>query len=81
MLADGTFYSQGGPAQRQWLAVAAVDSVTETFGVNVEEVTDPTVADVTLSMDTASAVGGYADGVLGCTTDAAQITIISGWDF
>jgi hypothetical protein len=26
-------------------------------------------------------VGGYADGVLGCTTDAGQIAIISGWNF
>jgi hypothetical protein len=26
-------------------------------------------------------VGGYADGVLGCTTDAGQITIIAGWNF
>jgi hypothetical protein len=32
-------------------------------------------------MDTTSAVGGYADGVLGCTTDAGQITIINGWNF
>src|SRR5262245_6457955 len=32
-------------------------------------------------MDTGSAVGGYADGVLGCTTDAGQITIINGWNF
>jgi hypothetical protein len=26
-------------------------------------------------------VGGYAEGVLGCTTDAGQITIITGWNF
>jgi hypothetical protein len=26
-------------------------------------------------------VGGYADGVLGCTTDAGQITLINGWNF
>ena len=32
-------------------------------------------------MDTTSAVGGYADGVLGCTTDAGQVTIINGWNF
>src|SRR5262249_40577882 len=25
--------------------------------------------------------GGYPDGVLGCTTDAGQITIINGWNF
>jgi matrixin len=32
-------------------------------------------------MDTTSAVGGFADGVLGCTTDGGQITIIAGWNF
>jgi hypothetical protein len=62
-------------------AVIAADAVTEPYGVKVEEVTDPTLADVTLNMDTTSAVGGFADGVLGCTTDGGQITIIAGWNF
>jgi probable HAF family extracellular repeat protein len=62
-------------------AVTAADAVTEPYGVAVVEVTDPTLADVTLNMDTTSSVGGYADGVLGCTRDAGQITIISGWNF
>jgi hypothetical protein len=62
-------------------AVTAADAATEPYGVAVTEVTDPTLADVTLNMDTTSAVGGYADGVLGCTTDAGQITIINGWNF
>jgi hypothetical protein len=61
-------------------AVTAADAVTEPYGVAVTEVTDPTLADVTLNMDTTSAVGGYADGVLGCTTDAGQITLINGWN-
>src|SRR5262249_35569178 len=62
-------------------AVTAADAVTEPYGVAVTEVTDRTLADVTLSMDTTSAVGSYADGVLGCTTDAGQITLINGWNF
>jgi hypothetical protein len=62
-------------------AVTAVDAVTEPYGVAVEEVSDPGLADATLSMDGTSAVGGYADGVLGCTTDAGQIAVIGGWDF
>jgi uncharacterized delta-60 repeat protein len=62
-------------------AVTAADAVTAPYGVAVVEVTDPTLADVTLNMDTTSAVGGYAAGVLGCTTDAGQITIINGWNF
>src|SRR5262249_5073827 len=59
----------------------SVDAVTERYGVAIQEVTDPTMADVTLNMDVTSAVGGYADGVLGCTTDAGQITLIQGWNF
>jgi hypothetical protein len=62
-------------------AVTAVDGVTAPYGVTVMEVTDPTLADVTLNMNTTSAVGGYDNGVLGCTTDAGQITIIAGWNF
>jgi hypothetical protein len=62
-------------------AVTAANAVTAPYGVAVMEVTDPTLADVTLNMDTTSAVGGYAAGVLGCTTDAGQITIIIGWNF
>jgi hypothetical protein len=62
-------------------AVTAVDAVTEPYGVAVTEVTDPSQADVTLNMNSTSAVGGYADGVLGCTTDAGQITIIAGWNY
>jgi hypothetical protein len=62
-------------------AVTAANAVIAPYGVAVTEVTDPTLADVTLNMDTTSAVGGYADGVLGCTTDAGQITIINGWNF
>jgi virginiamycin B lyase len=62
-------------------AVSGADAVTEAYGVVVEEVGDPTQADVTLSMAATSAVGGYADGVLGCTTDAGQITLIAGWSF
>jgi hypothetical protein len=61
-------------------AVTAVDAVTQPYGAMVTEVTDPTLADVTLNMDATSAVGGYADGVLGCTTDLGQITIIAGWN-
>jgi hypothetical protein len=62
-------------------AVAAVDALAQPYGVAVAEVTDASLADVTLNMDTTSAVGGYADGVLGCTSDGGQITIIKGWDF
>jgi hypothetical protein len=60
-------------------AVNAVDATTAPYGVAINEVTDPTQADVTLSMDTTSAVGGYAQGILGCYTTTGTITLIQGW--
>jgi hypothetical protein len=61
--------------------VAAVDAVTESYGVTITEVSSRDAANVILDSASTSAVGGYADGVLGCTTDAGQITIIAGWNF
>jgi hypothetical protein len=63
-------------------AITAVDAVTAPYGAAVEVTTDPEQADVTLGMDTASPVGGYADGILGCFDPAAdQITLLQGWDW
>jgi Bacterial Ig-like domain (group 3)/Matrixin len=63
-------------------AVTAVDAISEPYGVTVEETTDPTQAEVTLSMDTTSPVGGYAGGILGCfDPNASQITLIAGWNW
>src|SRR5262249_56373683 len=50
-------------------------------GVTIVEVTDPTQANVTLSMNTNSSLGGLAQGVLGCTTDADQVTMLLGWSW
>jgi hypothetical protein len=63
-------------------AVTAIDAVTAPYGVTVEETTDSTQAEVTLNMDTTSAVGGYANGILGCfDPTAGQITMIQGWNW
>jgi hypothetical protein len=78
---NGNGYLTADEMARIQDVVTAVGGVTAPYGVAVTEVTDPTLADVTLNMDTTSAVGGYADGVLGCTTDAGRITIITGWNF
>jgi parallel beta-helix repeat protein len=61
-------------------AVAAVDTVTAPYGATIALVTDPALADVTLTMDTTSAVGGYAAGVLGCYS-TGTITLIQGWNW
>jgi hypothetical protein len=63
-------------------AVTAIDAVTAPCGVTVEETTDSTQTEVTLNMDTTSAVGGYANGILGCfDPNAGQITMIQGWNW
>jgi hypothetical protein len=62
-------------------AVNAVDTTIAPYGVAINEVSDPTQANVTLSMNTTSSLGGAAQGVLGCTTDADQVTMIQGWSW
>lgn len=62
-------------------AVAAVDGVIGAYGVTVAEVADSASSNVFLHLADTSAVGGFADGVLGCTTDAGEITLIQGWSW
>jgi hypothetical protein len=62
-------------------AVNAVDSVVEPYGASVAETTDSTVANVVVDTGSSTAVGAFADGVLGCTTDAGEITIVQGWSW
>jgi hypothetical protein len=62
-------------------AVNAVDMTIAPYGVAINEVTDPTQADVMLNMGTTSAVGGYGQGILGCYTTTGAITLIQGWNW
>jgi hypothetical protein len=62
-------------------AVNSVDATIAPYGVVINEVSDPTQANVTLNMNTTSALGGVAQGVLGCTSDADQVTMIQGWNW
>jgi hypothetical protein len=62
-------------------AVTSIDAVITPYGVTIVEATDPTQANVTLNMNTTSSLGGVAQGVLGCTTDADQVTLIQGWSW
>jgi hypothetical protein len=62
-------------------AVNAVDATVEPYGVAVTETTDPTAANVVIDTGSTSAVGGHADGVLGCYTTAGEVTLIQGWDW
>jgi streptogramin lyase len=62
-------------------AVNSIDATIAPYGVVINEVSDPTQANVTLNMNTTSSLGGVAQGVLGCTTDADQVTMIQGWSW
>ncbi len=62
-------------------AVAAVNVILAPYGVTITEVAGPAAANVTLHMATTSPVGGYDNCVLGCTTDAGEITLIQGWSW
>ena len=62
-------------------AVNAVDSVVEPYGASVAQTTDSTVANIVVDTGSSTAVGGFANGVLGCTTDAGEITIVQGWSW
>jgi hypothetical protein len=62
-------------------AVVAVDAVVAPYGVHVAEVTDPALSNVVLDAAATTALGGAAEGVLGCTTDAGEVTLVSGWDW
>ena len=61
-------------------AIAAVDATIAPYGVSITQVGDgDSTANITVDTSSTSAVGGYADGVLGCETDAGEITLIQGW--
>jgi hypothetical protein len=62
-------------------AVTSIDATIAPYGVMIVEVGDPTQANVTLNMNTTSSLGGAAQGVLGCTTDADQVTMVRGWNW
>jgi hypothetical protein len=63
-------------------AVNVVDAVVEPYGVSVSETTDPTAANVTIDTGSTSAVGGQADGILGCWNPVGgEITLVQGWNW
>jgi hypothetical protein len=62
-------------------AINAVDQLVGPYGAGILETIDPTQADLVLDTGTSSAVGGYADGVLGCYSPTGEITLLQGWNW
>jgi hypothetical protein len=62
-------------------AISRIDQVVAPYGVTMTQV-DPSSgpADVTIDTSSTSAVGGYADGVLGCES-GTEVTLIQGWSW
>jgi hypothetical protein len=62
-------------------AIAVIDIAVAPYGVTITQI-DPTSgpADVTIDTSATSAVGGYADGVLGCQS-GTEVTLIQGWSW
>ena len=65
-------------------AINGIETLIAPYGSNLVEVDSSvgTAATFIIDANSTSAVGGYADGVLGCYNDAAgQITLIAGWNW
>ena len=65
-------------------AINAWDAVLLPYNVTINQVGDPSLANIVLGSDTTSANGGMANGVLGSynpTVSLAQITILQGWNW
>jgi hypothetical protein len=65
-------------------AITGIDTLLVPYGVTINEVSDPSQANVVLDNGTTSASGSAADGVLGsfvATASGAEITILQGWNW
>jgi hypothetical protein len=62
-------------------AISRIDVIVAPYGVTITQI-DPTSgpADVTIDTSSTSAVGGYAEGVLGCES-GTEVTVIQGWNW
>jgi hypothetical protein len=62
-------------------AISRIDLTVAPYGVTITQI-DPSSgpADVTIDTSSTSAVGGYADGVLGCES-GTEVTLIQGWNW
>ena len=62
-------------------AISLIDLTVAPYGVTITQI-DPSSgpADLTLDTGSTSAVGGYADGVLGCQS-GIEVTLIQGWNW
>jgi hypothetical protein len=61
-------------------ALAAINVTLAPYSVAISQVSDPSLANFVMTMDTTTGAGGLADGVLGAETDG-KITFVQGWNW
>jgi hypothetical protein len=63
-------------------AIQSWDAVLTPYNVTITEVSDPSLANLVIDIDSTGACGGLANGVLGCYNAANnEITILQGWNW
>ena len=64
-------------------AISSVETLVSPYGTNIILVDGSvgTGANIVVDGNTTTAVGSYADGVLGATTDLGEVTIVQGWNW
>jgi hypothetical protein len=61
--------------------IANVNALVNPYGTVLITVSSPSDANVIIDIGNSTGVGGYADGVLGATTQAGEVTIVQGWNW
>jgi len=62
-------------------AIFIVNDFVSPYGATIYQVDTPELMNIMMEMSTTSIVGGFAEGVLGCTANGDRITLIDGWDW
>jgi hypothetical protein len=64
-------------------AITAVNALVGPYGATIIPVDGSvgTNANIVIDANTTTVVGSYADGVLGATTQAGEVTIVQGWNW
>jgi parallel beta-helix repeat protein len=62
-------------------AINAWNNLLAPYNVTISEVTDSSLANVTIDDGITSAAGAASDGVLGCYNSTGEITILQGWNW
>ncbi|HEV3443037.1 MAG TPA: Ig-like domain repeat protein, partial [Gemmataceae bacterium] len=80
-VSDPAGYFTANELNRIQDAINTWNSLLAPYSVTISEVTDSSLANVTIDDGTSSGAGSAADGVLGCYSSTGEITILQGWNW